>query len=542
MRIKKEYDAIIIGGGHMGLTLGAYLQRSGMQTAIFERRHEEGSAIFSSECTAPGFIHNLHAQYMEFLEWMPFWHDFNLPQFGARTIYPHAQSGLAFSDGRPPLIIYSVEKEDNYAKTYNSIAQYSKSDAETLVGLIRKIRENQNLFVQNWYNPPPIPTPENPEPDNEANIMLLQLLGFPTYISKMTYKDTIDYLFESDEMRCMFYRLGIEWGPGLEYDGQGAIFLLFLAVFFNWQLMVGGTHTLAHAMEMAGVREGMEFFESNEGVKVLLDGKKAVGVQLKDGTQVKAKLVASNAEIKGTLLRMVGEENLSPLWAKRVKAFETGPSWVLGSTAMALHEAPDFKSAKWNPDINKAFYTIVGFDSAAEMFEYCHDAHGGRIPKIYGAGIWVNSLWDPTYAPPGKHSLTGWIFLPKASLHSREKWEEVRATWNDNFLRNFERFAPNMTRDNVIDDFFYTPQDQEDEMRLMDGDFMNGSHKLNQVGHNRPFPEAAQYRTEIENLYLCGPYMHPGGGASAATGYNCFKIIAKDFGLDKFWEKLDRGY
>ena len=74
-----EYDAIIIGAGHMGLTLGAYLQRSGLKTAIFERRHEEGSAIYTSECTAPGFLHNMHAQYMEFLDWMPAWTDFDLP-------------------------------------------------------------------------------------------------------------------------------------------------------------------------------------------------------------------------------------------------------------------------------------------------------------------------------------------------------------------------------------------------------------------------------------------------------------------------------
>jgi phytoene dehydrogenase-like protein len=542
MQIKKEYDAIIIGGGHMGLTLGAYLQHAGMKTAIFERRHEEGSAIFSNECTAPGFIHNLHAQYMEFLEWMPIWYDFDLPRFGARSIYPAAQSGLPFSDGRPPLIIYSVEKDENYDKTYKSVAQYSKNDAQTLVDLLKKIKEIKPLFAQGLYSPPPIPTPEIPDPSNLGSIMFMQLLGFPTYISKMTSKDTIDYLFESDEMRSMFYRLGVEWGIGLDIDGTGSGFISSLSFFFNWQLMVGGTHTLAHAMEMAGINEGMEFFESSEVVKVLLDGKKAIGVQLKDGTKVKAKLVASNADIKGLMLRMVGEENLSPLWVKRVKSFEHGPSFVLGSTAMALHEAPDFKSARWNPDINKTFYTIVGFDTAAEMYEYCRDAHTGKIPKTYGEGIWVNSLWDPTYAPPGKHSLTGWIFLPKASSQSRAKWEEIRATWNDNFLLNFKRFAPNMTRDNVIDDFFYTPQDQEDEMRLMEGDFCNGSGKLSQMGHNRPFPEAAQYRTEIENLYLCGPFMHPGGGASSATGYNCFKIIAEDFGLDKFWEKLERGY
>ena len=99
-----------------------------------------------------------------------------------------------------------------------------------------------------------------------------------------------------------------------------------------------------------------------------------------------------------------------------------------------------------------------------------------------------------------------------------------------------------MTWDNVIDHYFYTPLDQEDEMRLMEGDFMNGAMRLDQLGPFRPFPEAAQFRTEIDNLYLCGPYMYPGGGASGATGYNCFKIIAEDFGLDKFWESLPRGF
>ena len=183
-----------------------------------------------------------------------------------------------------------------------------------------------------------------------------------------------------------------------------------------------------------------------------------------------------------------------------------------------------------------------GFDTPEEILGYCRDAENGRIPQIAGAGTWVNSLWDPTYAPPGKHSLCGWFFFPKASNLSRGEWEEVRSSYNERFVERFVEWAPNMTWDNIIDDYFYTPLDQQDEMRLMEGDFMNGAVRPDQSGSNRPFPEAAHYRTEIENLYLCGPYMYPGGGASAATGYNAFKIIAEDFGLDKFWERHPRGY
>ncbi|MCP4751260.1 MAG: NAD(P)/FAD-dependent oxidoreductase [Proteobacteria bacterium] len=540
---KRTYDAIIIGGGHMGLTLGAYLQRAGMETAVFERRHEEGSAIFTSECTAPGFLHNLHAQYMEFIDWMPPWYDFDLPKFGARCIYPEAQAGIAFSDGRPPIVLYSVEHPENFEKTRKSIAVYSKQDADTFVKIRQLFKNMEAMTPVALYNPATQPTPEVPDPDLERTKMLMEMLELPLFLAKSTARDVYDYIFETPELRMLLYRMSVEWGTPVEQMGLGTRALGIFGIYFNWRLMVGGTHMLAHSLAMAGVNEGMDLYESSEVVKILLDKGKATGVRLKDGTEITAnKLVASNADLKATLLRMVGEENLSPLWVKRAKDFKIGPSCVLASTGLALHEAPVYKSAKHNPDINKTFYTVVGYDTPADVLEYCNDAENGRIPRIPGAGIWVNSLWDPTYAPPGKHSLSGWFFFPKASTQTREQWEEVRATYNDKFIRRYTEFAPNMNWDNVIDHYFYTPLDQEDEMRLMEGDFFNGAVRLDQMGYNQPFPEASQYRTEIENLYLCGPYMFPGGGASGATGYNCFKQIAEDFGLEKTWEETGRGY
>ncbi|MBI4768138.1 MAG: NAD(P)/FAD-dependent oxidoreductase [Deltaproteobacteria bacterium] len=541
---KLSYDALIIGGGHMGLTLGAYLQRAGMQVAVFERRHEEGSAIFTSECTAPGFLHNLHAQYMEFIDWMPFYHDFELEKLGARCLYPEAQAGIAFSDGRPPIVLYSVENPENLERSRKSILVYSRQDADTYVELRRKALEMQHLLAASLYNPPKLPSSEDPDPDNTGSIITMMLLGLPSHYAKGSVRSLIDSLFESPELRALLYRMAVEWSTPLEMMHMAASGLISLFTeSVNWRLMIGGTHTLAHAMVMAGVKEGMHFYESSEVVKILIRDGRAWGIRLKDGTDVEArKLVASNADIKATLLGLVGEENLSPLWAKRVRDFKIGPSCVLASTAMALHDAPDYKSARYNPDINKTFYTVVGFDTPQEVLEYCRDAEAGRIPRIPGAGTWVNSLWDPSYAPPGKHSLCGWFFFPKASSQTRDQWEEVRRTYNEKFLERFRQWAPNMTRKNVLADYFYTPLDQQDEMRLMEGDFMNGAMRPDQMGANRPFPEAAHYRTEIPGLYLCGPYMYPGGGASSATGYNAFKIIAEDFGLEKFWEAHPRGY
>ena len=518
-----------------------------MDVAIFERRHEEGGPVFTSECTAPGFMHNLHAQYMGCQEWMPFYYDFELEKLGARMIYPEAQSGIAFSDGRPPIVLYSVEKEEHLKRTHRSIAQYSKQDADTYVGLLKKSQEFSvltggiGLFL---YNPPIMPTKEDPDPFSTIGAALCAGLGLSPHYMKGNARSLIDSLFEAPELRALMYRQNEEFGTAVEMTGTGLFALTGLTfTALNWRLCVGGTHSLAHAMVMACVREGVHFYESSEVKKVLIKNGRAIGVRLKDGTEVEARrLVASNADLKQTLLGMVGEENLSPLWVKRTKEFKCDTTSTMASTALALHEAPDFKSARHDPTINRTFYTVVGYDDPGEVIEYCRDVRSGRVPRIPGAGIWVNSLWDPTYAPRGKHSLTGWIWCPEASALSRDEWEEVKATYNDRFINHFSRWAPNMTRANVIADYFYTPQDMEDEMRLVEGCIYNGALQPDQLGHNRPFLEAAMYRTEIKGLYLCGPCTHPAGAVTAANGYNAFKIIAEDYGLDKFWETLDRGF
>src|SRR3990172_7964643 len=119
------FDAVIIGAGHNGLTLAAYLARAGLSVGVFERRHEDGGGANTEEATIPGFHHNLHAQYMEFIDYMPVYHDFQLEKLGARMIYPEAQLGITFADGRPPIVVYRPDMEE---QTRASIGQDSKHE------------------------------------------------------------------------------------------------------------------------------------------------------------------------------------------------------------------------------------------------------------------------------------------------------------------------------------------------------------------------------------------------------------------------------
>ena len=531
----RTYDAIVIGAGHNGLCLAAYLQRAGLKTAIVERRHEEGGGANTEEPLLPGFRHNMHAQYMEFFDVMPMIQDFKLDEIGLRTVMPEAQAGITFADGRPPIVLHRPDMLD---RSHASIARYSKADADTYIEIKKRAMMMEQFLAAGMYS---IPQAAGEGAQGAALEMVFGDLGVGAHWGMKSPKMIIDELFETSELRALMYRTCVEWGFPVDGQGTGAGFLTFIMwTMGNWKLALGGTHTLAKTMTQACYREGVDLLENMMVEKIIVEDGRAVGVVAR-GEEIRAnKCVASNADLRQTLLDMVGEENLSSLWVKRAKAFRYGPSHVLGTPAFCLYEAPRYKSAKWDPDIDKCFYTMVGFDGADDTVRYIRDAYSGTLPKP-AAGMWVNSLWDPSQAPPGRHSATGWFFMPSASELSAKEWTEVRATFNDRFLDTWREFAPNMTPDNVLAQKLYTPDQQERKNLMREGDFSNGEFAPDQLGANRPFPEASNYRTEVGGLYLCGPSAYPGGGIHAACGYNAFKAIAEDLALASP-VVADRGY
>ncbi len=540
---KTQFDVVIVGGGHHGLTCAAYLARAGVDVCILEGRHEWGGALYTGEPTGPGFCHNIHANFMEFLHLMPVFEDFDLPALGARTIYPDIQAGIAFKDGRPPVLIYRNELIEETAKSF---AVYSKRDAATWRDLKARANMIEPMLAAALYTPPPAWNRVDPIPSPYTiGNPIIKMFGLDEELAYKSIRDCIDEVFDAPEVRMLFYRIAIEFcGPPLDWPGQGWAFV-FSCLFMPgcWRMMVGGTHRLNGALVTACLKEGVTMRESSRVERILIEDKRAVGARLVDGTEIRAEqALVSAIGLKDTLLDLVGEEHLSDYYTRRAKHFKDGPDQVLGSVAMALHQAPEYKSAKHDPGINHAWYQVVGYDTPEEMLTYCRAGHNDQIPELPGAGVWINSLKDPTQAPAGKHSLTGWYFFPRASALSEAEWEEIRETYNQRFLALYGEFATNMTPDNVIAQYLHTPLDQERGMRMREGDFGHGALSVDQSFSMRPFAGAGRYSTEIPGLYLAGSCTHPGGGVTAACGYNCFKVLCEDHGYPEVWRKTGRFY
>ncbi len=123
--MRDSYDAIIIGAGHNGLTLGAYLARSGLDVVVLERRHEEGGGLCTEEITQPGYLHNLHANYHTFVDMAPPVSDLDVRGNGVEYVRPEVQMASIFDDGTALTIHTDLDK------TCASLARFSEEDAET---------------------------------------------------------------------------------------------------------------------------------------------------------------------------------------------------------------------------------------------------------------------------------------------------------------------------------------------------------------------------------------------------------------------------
>ncbi len=99
-------------------------------------------------------------------------------------------------------------------------------------------------------------------------------------------------------------------------------------------------------------------------------------------------------------------------------------------------------------------------------------------------------------------------------------------------LDQWQIYAPNMTKDNVIGSRIITPVDlQETHLDMKNGSWCEGSMSGAQSGRFRGQPGG--FRTFIENLYMCSSALFGGGGIGRGSSYNCFQVVAEDFNLEK---------
>ena len=552
-----SYDAVVIGGGPNGLTLACYLANAGMTVAVLERQHELGGGACGEEIPLPGFLSNPCGHFIYFYR-NPAWKDFKLYEKGLRYAFHDDLGYGAIFDDATCLIGYAMMKmidqttgEQEYSaegaeKGLKEIARFSERDAETAAILREKLQRKWWAAYQEWvWNPPPPPS----EKDAMERLFDDPVDGIDPIYQAMTVKEIAYDLFESKELRTYFMRAVLTTDAGYPGDVMHIADIVDrLRVMASFtgpaSSTVSGTHAATHALQKALTEMGGKFFIHHEVDKLVIDNGTARGVRLMDGTEIEAKkLVVSDVDPSQTLFRFVGEEYISPQLARRIRNFSYDRGnlfWV----NFAIRELPEYKAADFNPDCLRAsrlFYLPKDPETLAEKHQM-EIFTRGITEKLYLA-VGVDSILDRTRAPEGKHNVLLENFAAPARYFSEREWLRMKREIVNEMVRQWQWYAPNMTWDNVIAGYANTPYDViQRNINMHEGSWVLGAHTASQMGKFRPCPELSRYRTPIKDLYLCGGSQHYGGGVHGRNGYNCYKIIAEDFGLAKVWEEKGRPY
>ncbi len=303
----------------------------------------------------------------------------------------------------------------------------------------------------------------------------------------------------------------------------------------------GGTHQIAHAAHQILVQMGCRFFTHCEVDRVIIENGAATGIRLTNGSEIGArKLVVSTLNPWQLCFELIGEEYLAPRMIRRIELLEHTFGCLMWYS-LALHEAPKYKAANFNPDINECFWLGLSEDNDSEhIARECRYSRMGQSPPLedYCPVVWCHSLVDPTYAPLGKHIAQTEQLSPPATAYTEREWLEIKKQYAENLITVWQKYAPNMTWDNIIGVDCNTPYDNLRMKNLGPNGCMTiVDHVIHQRFQNRPIPELANFRTPIKNLYATGAAWHPGANAGAGESYCCYKIIATDLGLGKPWEE-----
>lgn len=538
----RKYDVIIIGSGPNGLIAGAYLSKAGLKTLVVESKLEMGGGLATEMVTLGGIYHNTHAIYMPMVDYAPPYKDFKLEEEGRiKHIYPDVQFTLSLKDSRSISIYSDTEK------TCKSLERISKKDADTY----RKISKRYGEYMDQFIGPA---TYAPPSPALEA-VVKMEATEIGRELGTFTPKSPLTIckeLFESDPIRTLFLYVSCMWGLDPKGEGTGYLVPLYINRAANYRMCTGGSHTLAQAFYRIIYENGGEVIGNYPVVRIVLDGGRAKGVEVlevgKENEIIEAdKAVISTLNPHQTFLELIGEKkfNFNKEFVRKIKMWEW-EAWSFFSIYFVLSEPPNFIAAKGEPDVNKTFIHVLGYENPDEFVEHYKAIKDGTVKEDGGFNCCFPSLHDPLLVKPsifkvGKY--TGLISL----MAPYELKQGGADRWYDRKLQDevakrcfdtLQRYAPNITTDKILSSHICTPKGVEDKFPDMKrGSFKQGAYTPFQLGYMRPNEECSRHRTPVKGLYLGGASTYSGGTVLMGPGYLTANAVAEDLGIKKWWSE-----
>ncbi len=524
-QVSEAYDGIILGAGHNSLVLQAYMGKAGLRVLCLEPRDTAGGGLTTMEDPHhPGFFHNTHSFFHRGINQMPWYRDLELKRHGAVYLEPEFNVALILKSGE------ILEWWKSFDKTAESFARLSPGDAETL----RRWRERFLPIVQKILIPeslsPPIPT--------DRRRALLEKSAEGRLLMEVSALSPLEFVQKEFEHPAI--QAGLLFFNGLrEVDlrckGFGHHIPALLAAPGKAQLCLGGSAALARAL-VAAVQENRGEVELQaKPRRIVVENGRAAGVETESGDVFRARhFVASGLNPQQTFLELLEESWVPREWREKAQNFRYNLIAPLFALNLNLSEPPAYRAAENYPHLKDAFMVILGMEHLEQFPEIIRHHESGTIPPTVMWGS-CPTRFDPSQAPPGKHTAFMWEKLPYRLHGDPTHWDREKESHGQTMFELWAEYAPNL-RQAVLGWFARSPLDTERTFpNIREGDLLVGAFTHGQTGYHRPFPGAGHYRGHLPGLYLCGSCCHPGGNITGLAGYNSAQVILADLGLPAPW-------
>ena len=535
-------DVLIIGGGHNGLVCAAYLAGAGLKVRVLERRGIVGGAAVTEEFF-PGF-RNSTASYTVSLLNPKVIRDLRLHEHGLRVAERPYANFLPLPDGRA----FRLGGE----RTQAEVAQWSTRDAQRLPDyyamLDRVVHVLRELMVR---------TPPNVSDrfvladwlgslDVGKRLKHLDMRGRRDLLDLFTKSagELLDAYFESAPLKAVLGWDSVVGNFASPYT-PGSAYVLLHHVFGEvngksgvWGHAIGGMGAISQAIATECAARGVVVETDCAVERVLVDHVdgtrgRAVGVQLSNGRELRAKTVVSNLNPKLLYQKLIAREHLDADVAERMDRYRCGSGTFRMN--VALSELPDFTAAP-GTQLQPHHQSGILIGPSLQYFE---QAYFDAKSKQYNPGwsrapiveLVISSTLDDTLAPAGQHVAS--LFCQHVSPELSDSgevdggWDAHRDTVAKLMIDTVDAYAPNFRR-SVLGYKALSPLDLEREYGLVAGDIFHGSLGLDQLFSARPLLGQGNYRGALQNLYLCGSGTHPGGGVTGLPGRNAAREILRD--------------
>lgn len=533
----ENYDVIIIGAGHNGLTCASYLLKAGYSVLLLEKRPVPGGAATTEAVIPelPDFKFNLCAIDHEFIHLGPIVEELELTKYGLEYLFCDPVVFCPHPDGKYFLAHHSLEK------TCAEIARYNERDAlkyaEFTDYWLRVVNAMNPMF-----NAPPksiIDIAGNYDFNKIKDLVSVtnstdKIMEF-VRIMLTSAEDLLNEWFDSEFVKAPLARLASEIGvpPSQKNLGIGAM-MMSMRHHPGMARPKGGTGALVKALVNLVESKGGVILTDQRVEKILIDDGKAVGVRVKGGKEYRAnKGIISNIDAQRVFLNLVDKNDIDAVDSnlhERLERKIINNNETILKIDLALSEPLHF--SYHNHQDNYWIGSVLIADSMQHVETAHYQPAIGQIPdenpSMY---VVMPTMLDPTMAPEGKHTLWIEFFAPYqiagkegTGLNGTGWTDELKYQVADKCIDKLAEYCPNI-KQTIIGKRVESPAELGERLGSRKGNYYHIDMTLEQMVFFRPLPEIANYKTPIEGLFLTGAGTHPGGSISGMPGRNCARVF-----------------